>query len=333
MKKTAKYLSLLSASLLLAACGNGEDTADDATQDDQTIEEVEETENTDDGSTDEESEEAQESSDQAFSDQYDDWPETVSFAFAGAEGQEELSRRFTELKDYFSENLDTEFEFFSLSDRTVSSTALEYDQVDLVLSGPSEYVLSKEASPDIEIAGVLERDNYHVVFIASEESGIESLDDAVGETIAMKDTGSTSGHIGPSAVLIEEGYDLDEDFDIQFLGDNSLNALLAGQVPVMADGVRHWNDLVAEGHEDDFNLIYEGDTLPGDPFILNTTLPESFRVEFSDFLMANADEVVEVILDGEDNDHYEGGQIIEADDSYYDSLREAYDVLGLEFEE
>lgn len=265
----------------------------------------------------------------------DDWPESVSFAVAGIEGQEELLLRFEEFEKTMEDMLDTEVELFALSDRTVSSTALEYDQVDIVLSGPSEYILSKEAKPEIELAGGVHRadGHYHVVFIASEESGIESLDDAVGETIAMKDTGSTSGHIGPSGVLVDEGYDLDEDFDIQLLGDSSLEALLNGEVDVMADGVKHWHTIQEEGLEDEFRLIYEGEPLPADPFVLNDTLPEEFKDEFLNILMENEEEVLDAILSSEENDKYEDGGIIEVSDEDYDNMRETYEILGLEIEE
>lgn len=265
----------------------------------------------------------------------EDWPESVSFAVAGIEGQEELVLRFEEFETTLEELLSTEVELFALSDRTVSSTALEYDQVDIVLSGPAEYILSKEAKPEIELAGAVAREEgtYHVAFIASKESGIESLDDIYGETIAMKDTGSTSGHIGPSGVLVEEGFDLDNDVDIQLLGDASLEALLNGEVNVMADGIKHWHTLVEEGHEDDFQIIYEGETLPSDPFILNDTLPQSFKDEFNTIMFENQDVILSAILANEDNDKYDNGEIIEVADEDYDNMRETYQILGLEIEE
>ncbi len=275
------------------------------------------------------------SSDEGAAEEVDrsDWPETVRFAVAGMEGTEELQRRYEEFAATFEELLGMEIEFYALSDRLVSSAAVEHDHVDLVLSGPSEYVVTKDAKPDIQLAGGIERDDYYVVFIASKESGIESLEDAVGETIAMKDTGSTSGHIGPTGVLIEEGYDIDNDFDIIMLGDASLEALLNGEVDVMADGVKHWNTIVEEGREDDFVIIYEGEPLPADPFIVNTTMPENFAEEFVRIITENEEEVLRAIIGDDQNDKFEGGSIIEVLDEDFDNLRETYELLGLEFEE
>jgi phosphonate transport system substrate-binding protein len=262
-----------------------------------------------------------------------DWPDTIKFAAAGIEGLEELTYRFDDFAALMEDLLGVEFEMFALSDRTVSSTALEYGQVDLVLSGPSEYILSKMAEPEIELVGGLERENYYTVFIVHADSGFETLDDLVGHTIAMKNTGSSSGHIGPSGILVDEGYDLDRDFDIQLLGDASLEALRAGEVDAMGDGVKHYHTLVEMDGEEEWEILYEGPPLPADPFIVGPDVPDSFKAEFERVLFEHSDEILEAILASEDNDKYEDGRIIEVADKDYDLMRETYEILGLELEE
>src|SRR5690625_1025750 len=145
--------------LMLAACNEEDEGAEVASST------AEAEENTDDAET------AEGDVDRS------DWPETVKYAAAGIEGIEELTRRFDEFSALLEDLMGVEFEMFSLSDRTVSSTALEYGQVDMVLSGPSEYILSKIANPDIALVGGLERENYYTVFITHADSGIETLDD------------------------------------------------------------------------------------------------------------------------------------------------------------
>lgn len=262
-----------------------------------------------------------------------DWPEKVRFAAAGVEGLEELHRKFGALQEVFEELMGVEFELFSLSNRTVSSTAVEYGQVDIVLSGPSEYVLTKLAEPNVKLLGGLERENYYTVFIVRTDSGFDSLDDLVGHTIAMKDSGSTSGHIGPSAILIDEGFDLDKDFDIQLLGDASLEALRSGDVDAMADGVKHYHTLVEMDGEGVWKLLYEGPPLPQDPFVAGPSLPDSFTEEFKRVLFENEEKVLAAILSSEDNDKYEDGKLVNLEDSDYDLMRETYKTLGLKIEE
>lgn len=316
MRKSLLFALFLSLVLILAACGNDADSSET-----EGIEAEAAAENAADETS--------------ASDEIDrsDWPETVKFAAAGIEGLEELTRRFDEFAALLEDLMGVEFEMYSLSDRTVSSTALQYGQVDLVLSGPSEYILSKLAEPEIELVGGLERDAYYTAFIVSADSDFETLDDLKGHTIAMKDSGSTSGHIGPSAILVDEGFDLDRDFDIQLLGDASLEALRAGEVDAMGDGIKHYHTLVELDGEDAWKLLYEGPPLPADPFILGPTLPDSFKQEFERVLFEHSDEILDAILASEDNDKYENGRIVEISDSDYDLMRETYETLGLEIEE
>ena len=312
MRKLMMVFTGLALMLIIAACSNGTD--------------VSEKENSD----------LNRSKDTAVESKgidKSDWPETVRFAVAGVEGLEELQRRFGAFQDLLEGYMGVDFEFFSLSNRTISSTALEYGQVDLVLSGPSEYVLTKLAEPEVELLGGLERENYYTVFIVRANSGFETLDDLVGHKIAMKDSGSTSGHIGPSAILIDEGFDLDKDFDIQLLGDASLEALRSGDVDAMGDGVKHYHTLVEMDGEDEWKILYEGPPLPQDPFVAGPALPESFKEEFKRVLFENDEEILAAILSSEDNDKYDSGKIVELEDSDYDLMRKTYETLGLEIEE
>ncbi|MCC2662974.1 MAG: hypothetical protein K0R41_1107 [Geminicoccaceae bacterium] len=51
---------------------------------------------------------------------------------------------------------------------------------------------------------------YHSLFVAREDSGIRSLDDLRGKVIAFDDPQSSSGHLLPRAMLLEQGYRLVE---------------------------------------------------------------------------------------------------------------------------
>jgi phosphonate transport system substrate-binding protein len=51
---------------------------------------------------------------------------------------------------------------------------------------------------------------YHTLFVAREDSGIRSLDDLRGKIIAFDDPQSSSGHLLPRSMLLEQGYRLVE---------------------------------------------------------------------------------------------------------------------------
>ncbi|PSL42402.1 phosphonate transport system substrate-binding protein [Salsuginibacillus halophilus] len=260
----------------------------------------------------------------------EDWPETIRFAVTGIDGMEELQRRYEEFQDVIEEHTGVDFEFFALSNRTVASTAMEADQVDMVLSGPSEYAQTKGAAPGVEPLAAIERDAYHSVFVVHEDSEFEELEDLRGESIAMKEAGSTSGHIGPSAILIDEG--LDDDIEVELLGDARIEAFKSGETTALADGVRAYDRIVEEDGEDAYRIIHEGPPLPQDPFVASPELPESFKETFTEILHEHEDEILDAILDHEENDKYDGAKIVDIEDEDYDLMRETYDTLGIELQ-
>jgi phosphonate transport system substrate-binding protein len=259
-------------------------------------------------------------------------PDTIRFADTGVEGMEELQREFEPFKNAMEEALDIEVEFFAVTDRIVGATALEYDQVDVMLAGPSEYVQINNVVPESYPFVGVERDEYHAAFIVHEDSEYETLDDIVGTSIAMKDAGSTSGHVGPSSILIEEGYDLDNDFDIQLLDSVRIEAFKNDEVEVLATGIKDYHEMVEEDGEDQYRLIHEGPTLPNDVFIASPELPEEFVDEMKEAMMEAQDELIASILETGENDKYIEAEFVEAADSDYDQMRNAYEVLGLDID-
>ncbi len=259
-----------------------------------------------------------------------DWPKKVSLAVTGIEGMEELLRRYEPFQKKMEELLDVEMELFAVSDRVVSATAMEYDQVDIVLAGPSEYAQIKSANPTAEPLAAVERDEYYTVIIVPEDSDMKKIEDVKGKKIAMKDVGSTSGHIGPSAVLLENGIDLDRDVEVLLLGDARIEAFKSGEVDILATGIRDYNKMVEEDGAGKYRILHEGPPLPSDPFIASGKLPESFRAELKRVLLENQEEILESMLLVEENDKYEKARMIEVTDADFDQMRETYKVLGIE---
>ncbi|WP_051314926.1 phosphate/phosphite/phosphonate ABC transporter substrate-binding protein [Alteribacter aurantiacus] len=311
MKQFGKKLSIFALGLgLLAACGS-EDTE---------TEEQSAQAGTDENSAEEETSDRE------------GWPEKLRFADTGVEGMEELQREFGPFKDVLEDVLDIEVEFFAVTDRIIGATALEYDQVDMMLAGPSEYVQINSVVPDSYPIVGIERSEYHAAIIVHEDDDIHSLDDLVGKDIAMKDAGSTSGHIGPSSILIEEGYDLDRDFNIQLLDNARIEAFKNRDVDVLATGIKDYYQMVEEDGEGKYRLLHEGPPLPNDTFIASPELPEDFVEEVRRLLLENQEEILESILVTGENDKYIEAKFVEAADSDYDPMRRAYETLGLTIE-
>nr|WP_275574374.1 phosphate/phosphite/phosphonate ABC transporter substrate-binding protein [Chitinivibrio alkaliphilus] len=260
----------------------------------------------------------------------DSSPKKIRFAVNGIEGMEELQRRYSDFQELLSERMGVEFELFPLSDRTVVVTAMEFDQVDVALIGPADYVQMKGAVPDLEISAAIQRDMYHACFIVRKDSPLKTLDDLRGKRLSLKEPGSGSGHIAPSSILIENNFDLDRDLDILFLGDAAPAAVQSGEVDAMADGIRVYNRLVEEDGPGVWRLLHEGPPLPQDPFVVNPNLPEDFKQEFARLLLDDQEEILNTILQNEANRKYNNASIVSIDDSDFDIMRETYRVLGID---
>jgi phosphonate transport system substrate-binding protein len=115
-------------------------------------------------------------------------PDTVRFAVTDLKGLEELQREFGAFEETFEKHSGLNLEFFAVNDRTAAVAALQADRVDVVFTGPAEYVVIHEKTGAQPIVAI-ERDGYHSCIYTTTDSGITSLEQLRGTKIAMSDVG------------------------------------------------------------------------------------------------------------------------------------------------
>ena len=256
--------------------------------------------------------------------------DTIRFAVTDLQGLEELQREFGAFKDTLEELAGVEIEFYAVADRVAAAAALGADQVDVVFTGPAEYVVMQartDASPIVAI----KRENYRSCIYTSAESGITSVDQLPGTTIAMTDVGSTSGHLGPSQLLLDAGIDPLEDVEVLTVGDAVHEALTRGDVDAVGVGCHDYDEFMAA--EDDpsaFTLLVDGPALPADLLIardgLDTETIELIRSTF----VENFPVLLDAMLQGDDNAKYQNASIVEVTDADYDVVRSMYQAVGVD---
>ncbi|SDL50993.1 phosphonate transport system substrate-binding protein [Franzmannia pantelleriensis] len=256
-------------------------------------------------------------------------PTTLRFADTGIEGTEELQRAFQEFVDEVESRLGVEVEFFPVGNRTTAINALRFEQVDIVLAGPSEYVLMAERVEGIQPISAIVRPEYYSVFIAPTDSDIESLEDLRGKHVAMKDHGSTTGHIMPSYMLHQAGLDIDRDLQITLLDGARMQALASGEVDAVGTGVRDFAPFAAQHEEGAYRIIERGQDMPGDPMVAGPHIAADCVAEIQEAFMADPDGLLQAILAPGERDKYVGAEMVYVDDSEYDMVRESYSLLGL----
>ncbi len=259
-------------------------------------------------------------------------PEVVRFTDTGTEGMEQLRREFEPFREELEEVLGAEVEFFAVSSRSAAAVALQSDQVDLVLTGPAEYVALRSGADVIPAVG-LTRPGYRTVIAGRADRGVEVMEDLQGVTMAMKDVGSTSGHIGPTSILVDSGIDPNEDLEVKMLGDAYVQAYVNGEVDAWGGGLRDWETIQEEYDHENLVLVKEGPDLPNDVFVTNPELGEEFADEVKERFIENQDALIESILVTGDEDmqeRYSESEMVEAEDSDYDPIRDAYRSMGID---
>jgi len=263
-------------------------------------------------------------------------PDTIRMADTGLKGMGPLDQAFGPFAEVFQEKTGLQLKLYSLSNRTAAGNALQYDEVDLVFAGPSEFVLfEQEVDDGVDILFDIKRPYYGTTFLTKASTDIKSLEDLEGKHIALKDVGSTSGHIWPTKMLVDAGLDPNEDLKITMAGDAFVHALVNGDVVAIGGGNDDADYIREELDPDtDYRVIAKSDPLPGDPVVIRSDMARECRSQLQQTLKANREELWQALVSTERNKEKflnRGSEMgFNLTDEDYQVIREAYDAAGIE---
>ncbi|QIZ72778.1 phosphate/phosphite/phosphonate ABC transporter substrate-binding protein [Oxynema aestuarii] len=256
-------------------------------------------------------------------------PDPLRLAITDIKGLEQLQAEFGAFKSALADVLGRNVEFFSVENYVAASPALLSGRVDLVLAGPSEYVLLHARAQAIPLIALTRPDYYSVISVRA-DSGIKSLKQLKGKTIAMRTAGSTAGHLGSTKLLVDVGLNPQSDFRTVMTGDRGLEALQNGEVDAWADSnIRRTQFLREAGlSESAVPIVARGTDLPSDVFAANSQLDPACLEEVRSLMLAAQDQLLKGILASAANEKYASSEMVAAKDSDYDPIREAYRAIG-----
>lgn len=264
-------------------------------------------------------------------------PSPLRLADTGIEGAAELERAFAPFAAAFTEITGVEMAFYPVSDRTAAAVALEFDSVDLVLAGPSEYAIIASRQP-VEIVWGLERAEYGTRFAVRADSDFESLEDLRGHRIALGSVASTTNHITPAWMLVEAGLDLDRDVDLVMAGDTRVQAFVSGDVDALGGGYRDLDLIPRLDPDFEFRVIADSGTMPRDPFIARAGLGSDCIAAIRDVVQQHEEALFAAFVAPADDEGFDEAQerskylgarfVYDIEDSEYDMVREAYAIIG-----
>ena len=235
------------------------------------------------------------------------------------------------LEQYLEAKLNKDIELFVSTDYSSMIEAASSDRLDLAYFGPLSYVLAKTKS-NIEAFAALEKDGattYQALVIGNAEAGVDSVDDIAGQTVAYGDQASTSSHLIPKSMLVEQGLKAGEDYEEVFLGAHDAVAVAVQNGNAQAGGLSKpiFESLIERGTIDPSRVVVieESQPFPQYPWTLRSDLAPELKEQIrSAFYELKDESVLEPF-------NAEGFKPIQDQD--YDKVRELGQVLDLDFEQ
>ena len=218
----------------------------------------------------------------------------------GGENEADRLREYSCQQDYLEERLGIEVELFPASDYAGVMQGLLAGQLEYAGLGSSGfagiYLQDPEAVEPLfttmQIDGSL---GYYSMMYTLADSGIESLEDMEGKTLAFADPNSTSGYLVPSFELEnEEGIDMENYFAETGFGgghEQAVVAVLNGQydagvtwssgVGDKAEGFSRGNlrSMVDKDMLDmsELNIIWQSNLITNGPNVIRKDLPQELK--------------------------------------------------------
>lgn len=257
--------------------------------------------------------------------------ETVKLAVTDVEGMEALIKEFGGFEVALEKSTGLDIELFPVASRTSAVEAMNQGQVDLVLTGPAEYVVIKELTDPVIVAG-WQRPNYYAQVVVMAAGPIRDVTDLAGKTVAFGSVGSTSQHLGPAQVLADFGLKYGTDYNAQIINRNvAVEAMIRGDVQAVGMNEGHLKSIREAFPEQSFSVIARGRDLPNDILVARKEVAPEVVEKIKAAFVNDSAALMEAVLLGEDNDKYEGGSFFaDIQDSDYDYVRKMYANIGVD---
>ncbi|MGI3168550.1 PhnD/SsuA/transferrin family substrate-binding protein [Pseudooceanicola sp. C21-150M6] len=257
--------------------------------------------------------------------------EPIKFAVTDIEGLEALQQEFAAFEASLEEITGLDVELFPVSSRTAAVEAINQGAVDLVLTGPAEYVVIKELT-DAEIVVAWQRPNYYAQIVTLSEGDIGSVADLKGKVVTFGSVGSTSQHLGPAQALADFGLTYGTDYQPQILSRNvAIEALIRGDVQAVGMNEGHLRRIREAFPEQSFTVIARGRDLPNDILVARKDMDGAAKQKIADAFVNDGAKLMAAVIQGEDNKKYEGGFFLtKVKDANYDYVRDMYRTIGVD---
>ncbi|MFN3889247.1 MAG: PhnD/SsuA/transferrin family substrate-binding protein [Beijerinckiaceae bacterium] len=256
--------------------------------------------------------------------------ERLRFAVTDVDGLEALQREYGPFKSAFEKASGIRIDMFPVSGRTAAVEAMAAGQVDLVLTGPAEYVVFNarlKAQPVV----VWTRPDYYSQIVTLDGGPVDTVDKLKGRKISVGEIGSTSQHLGPAQILRDKGLAYGRDYEAVFLRLNvAVEAMIRGDVAAIGMNRTHLERITKAYPDRKFRVLEKGPILPDDLIVAAPTVkPETVAIVRKAFV-DHADPIMKAVASTAENAKFVGGVFrAEVKDSDYDVVRSMYRAVNV----
>jgi phosphonate transport system substrate-binding protein len=268
-------------------------------------------------------------------------PHVLRVGFTPWENPQDMAKSAGPIVEILSKATGMQVQPFLSSDYAGVINAMQVGKVDLAFFPPGAYVMAeKKAGAEVILKSQFNgRALYYAAIFTTKDSGIRSLKDLKGKTMAFVDPTSTSGGIYPKVMLMNEGINPERDLKrIIYAGGHDAAVLAVARGKVQA-GAAYAND--PKGNQSAWNLLLKdpkdrekirvlaiSKPIPADNISVRKGLsPQIVGAVKKAFLDLSATPQGRARI----KEIYHVDGFVPAAPSDYVSVREAFDKVGLSF--
>lgn len=220
--------------------------------------------------------------------------EELVMGFVPSRSVHEIQVSASKIADYLTESTGYTIKSVTLSNYAGVALAMKSRRVDFAFVGPINYLVIEDRVGAVPLTAAVRHGHkgYHGLIIVRNDSGIESLQDLKGKSVAFGDALSASGNLYPKAALKEAGIDPNEDIRSLMLSSQSavVTSVLTGKVDAGAiyddarlnpEVLRYYPEVTTHTR-----ILYQTPRIPADPQIARSSLNASQRAKLTESLVA-----------------------------------------------
>ncbi|MFN8759174.1 MAG: PhnD/SsuA/transferrin family substrate-binding protein [Tagaea sp.] len=257
-------------------------------------------------------------------------PNELRFAVTDVVGLENLQREWGPFQRALEQRTGLKISFFAVTNRTAAAEAMAARRVDLVFTGPAEYVVFRartNAAPVVAIA----RAEYYPLVVVRADSGVRDVADLKGKRVAFGSIGSTSRHLGPMQLLADLGLNPRTDIQPTHVAANvGFEGLRRGDIAAMGMNHTDFTRLIERDQATTYFVLARGRDLPMDLIVAGSHVEAGIVERVRKAIADNQPEMMRAILAGEgENVKFTGMRWVPSvRDEDYNYVRRMYRTIG-----